>query len=167
MSRILATAVIALALAACPTTRPAFVECEDHSSCGLRADGECRVHLETGHQFCVYPDARCASGWRWSDLDVEASISGRCVEVDVPIIDANDSDVDAGPPPDADSCPRSADDTASMTATRCDEQPGTVPGCRACAIRIQGFPDVYRDGPCCAFDTCHRPTNGTPWPACP
>jgi len=64
-------------LAACPSDRPP-IECVDNTSCGLAAEGECRVNPETGHQFCAYPDGECPSGYRWSDYDVEEPISGEC-----------------------------------------------------------------------------------------
>lgn len=69
-------AIVAL-LAACTGGRPP-IECVDNTSCGLAPDGECRVNNQTGNQFCAYPDQECASGFRWSDYDVEEPISGEC-----------------------------------------------------------------------------------------
>lgn len=93
-------AIIALGLAACPGPRD-FIECVDQTSCGLAAGGQCLVNPATGHQFCAYPDSSCPGGFRWSDYDVESSISGTCVSqdtdagIDAPAIDATDGAPDA------------------------------------------------------------------------
>lgn len=89
-------------LVGCPAD-PDFIECRDDTSC--YEGGRCVVNAATGHQFCTYADAECPSGWRWSDLDVEDSISGECVAevvdggIDAPEVDAMiDADpADAGP----------------------------------------------------------------------
>lgn len=83
--RALPGAFVALVLAGCPVDPPPFIECEDQTSCGLAVGGQCLVNPATGHQFCAYPDGACPSGLRWSDYDVEASISGVCVEDDRPV----------------------------------------------------------------------------------
>lgn len=79
ISTILVTSTAAAALTGCPQDGPDFIECIDDSSCRLAADGMCEVNEETGNQFCTYPDTACESGRRWSDVDVEASISGTCL----------------------------------------------------------------------------------------
>lgn len=84
-----AAAAAALALVAgCPSPRD-FIECVDDTSCGRAVGGRCLVNNDTGHQFCAYPDMACPAGMRWSDLDVEGSISGECVA------DTGDGGVDA------------------------------------------------------------------------
>src|SRR5262245_3568025 len=70
-----------------------FIECEDQSSCDLNPGGQCLLNESTGHSFCAYPDPDCPSGMRWSDLDVEDSISGMCVAEAPP-----DAGVDNEPP---------------------------------------------------------------------
>lgn len=77
--RYVVVAALAVALTACFTRRD-FIECEDQTSCGLAVGGQCLVNPSTGHQFCAYPDADCPDGFRWSDYDVEETISGTCVE---------------------------------------------------------------------------------------
>jgi hypothetical protein len=69
----------------CPPDPPDFIECQDQTSCGLAVGGQCLVNPETGHQFCAYPDQACPSGMRWSDLDVEGSISGMCIPGEAPV----------------------------------------------------------------------------------
>jgi hypothetical protein len=58
---------------------PPFIECIDDTSCGLHDGGHCLANAATGHSFCAYPDPACVGGLRWSDYDVEDSISGTCV----------------------------------------------------------------------------------------
>ncbi len=70
--------LLLLALPACPGPRDP-IECEGDLSCGLAAGGRCLVNVDTGNQFCAYPDSSCESGMRWSDYDVEEPISGQCV----------------------------------------------------------------------------------------
>jgi hypothetical protein len=70
-------AVIA-ALAGCSVPQH-FIECQDDTSCGLHAGGRCLTNDATAHKFCAYPDSTCPDGYRWSDHDVESSISGACV----------------------------------------------------------------------------------------
>jgi Tol biopolymer transport system component len=72
-------ALAAVVLAACPYTDPPFIECIDDTSCGLHDGGHCLANAATGHSFCAYPDPACVGGLRWSDYDVEDSISGTCV----------------------------------------------------------------------------------------
>jgi formylglycine-generating enzyme required for sulfatase activity len=91
------------ALAGCPRD-PAFIECRDVTSCERFPGGVCLENPATGHQFCTYPDTQCPSGTRWSDLDVEDSISGMCVVIGQDAgVDAMpiDAAVDALPSPDA------------------------------------------------------------------
>jgi hypothetical protein len=72
--------LLVAAATACSDDPPAFIECRDNSSCGLSASGQCIPSEATGLMFCAYPDLECPdSGYRWSDVDVEASVSGRCV----------------------------------------------------------------------------------------
>jgi len=85
--------VVVAFVAGCPVSRHP-IECADDTSCGLAVGGHCLVNPDTGNQFCAYPDADCPNGMRWSDYDVEASISGTCVVQGGP-----DAGVDA--PPDA------------------------------------------------------------------
>ncbi len=93
-----AAAAVALAfIAGCPSPRD-FIECVDDTSCGRMVGGRCTVNDDTGHQFCAYPDMACPTGMRWSDLDVEDSISGQCV-ADMSMGDGGIDATDA--PPDA------------------------------------------------------------------
>ena len=71
----------ALGLGACPHDSPPFIECGNDTHCGLAAGGHCLPNPATGHKFCQYPDTACPGGFRWSDYDVEESISGTCVAV--------------------------------------------------------------------------------------
>lgn len=89
----IAVGLAAVALGGCPTS-PAYIECKDDTSCGLAVGGHCLPNPATGHKFCQYPDGTCPGGFRWSDYDVEESISGTCVA------QGTDAGVDA-PPPDA------------------------------------------------------------------
>jgi hypothetical protein len=73
--RYLLVIAVALGLGACFTPRD-FIECADQTSCGLAVGGQCLVNAATGHQFCAYPDTACPEGFRWSDYDVEDTISG-------------------------------------------------------------------------------------------
>ena len=66
--------LVAVALGGCPGPS-GFIECVDQTSCGLAVGGECLVNPETGNQFCAYPDASSPVGLRWSDYDVEDSIT--------------------------------------------------------------------------------------------
>lgn len=87
--------LVAVALAGCPGPS-SFIECVDQTSCGLAVGGECLVNPATGHKFCAYPDGSCAGGLRWSDYDVEESISGTCVADDRDAgVDATDAPTDA------------------------------------------------------------------------
>ena len=89
-------AALALALVAgCPSPKD-WIECVDDTSCGRMVGGRCLVNGETGHQFCAYPDTMCPEGMRWSDLDVEDSISGQCVaSLTDGGVDATDAPTDA------------------------------------------------------------------------
>ena len=95
--RYLLVIAVALGLGACFTPRD-FIECADQTSCGLAVGGQCLVNPATGHQFCAYPDSACPEGFRWSDYDVEDTISGTCVQPGR----APDAGVDAPPPVCAD-----------------------------------------------------------------
>lgn len=68
-----------LGLCGCPGETAIRIECIDDTSCGLAVGGHCLVNPATGNQFCAYPDAEYPDGMRWSDFDVESSISGTCV----------------------------------------------------------------------------------------
>ena len=98
----LVAVVVGMLVSACPGPSPSFIECVDDTSCGLAVGGHCLANPATGHKFCAYPDQACAGGLRWSDYDVEESISGTCVAtgtdagVDAPGIDALDAPPDAG-----------------------------------------------------------------------
>lgn len=92
---LIALALGGVALAGCPTS-PAYIECEDDTSCGLAVGGHCLPNPATGHQFCQYPDGTCPGGFRWSDHDVEESISGTCVaDMRDGGVDAIDAPIDA------------------------------------------------------------------------
>jgi hypothetical protein len=83
--------------AACFPAGPLFIECREDSHCGLAEGGHCMANPVTGHKFCAYPDPACVGGLRWSDYDVEQSISGTCVAA---LVDANtpiDAAIDAMP----------------------------------------------------------------------
>ncbi len=81
----LAAVAAVVGLAGCPAPQ-AFIECIDDTNCALAGGGQCLPNPVTGHQFCAYPDGDCASGFRWSDYDVEEGISGECFAT--PPIDA-------------------------------------------------------------------------------
>lgn len=87
---------VAFIAASCGGTS-GFIECVDETSCGRMPGGQCLVNPDSGHQFCAYPDMNCPEGMRWSDLDVEDSISGMCVDIDAPV----DAGIDT--PPDGSS----------------------------------------------------------------
>lgn len=88
-----------LVLAGCPT-RPDYIQCNDDSNCGLSSGGRCLENAASGRSFCAYPDPACPGGMRWSDYDVEGSISGACVMTDVDAgVDSPDAPTD-GPPQD-------------------------------------------------------------------
>lgn len=70
------------------------IQCEQDSNCDLSGGGTC-IAGGTG-MWCAYPDPACPSGYRYSDLDVEGSVSGQCVPDNMP-----DAGVDAAPPMDA------------------------------------------------------------------
>lgn len=72
---------VATALVAACHTSPPFIECGNDTHCGLDENGHCLPNPATGHKFCQYPDPACAGGYRWSDYDVEESISGLCAPV--------------------------------------------------------------------------------------
>jgi hypothetical protein len=93
-SRFAAIVVVALATLAGCSVPQHFIECQDDTSCGLHAGGRCLTNDATAHKFCAYPDQTCPDGYRWSDSDVESSISGACVAASVP--DAGVSGIDAG-----------------------------------------------------------------------
>jgi len=93
--------LIALAAAACGGADRGYVECVDDTSCDRFDDGRCLENDLTGHRFCAYPDGACSSGMRWSDLNVEDSVSGACVgalDASVPdaLIDATPVDAPQG-----------------------------------------------------------------------
>jgi hypothetical protein len=71
------------------------VPCENDDSCRLQDNGQCRV-APSGEKYCAYPDDACPSQLRWSDFEVDPSISGRCVADES--IDAGPDPIDAAPP---------------------------------------------------------------------
>jgi hypothetical protein len=79
-----------VALTGCPKA-PEFIECRDDMSC--YDGGRCVANPDTDHKFCAYEDAECSTGWRWSDLDVEESISGACLAEDLPDAQVPDASV--------------------------------------------------------------------------
>jgi hypothetical protein len=68
---------VLLALPACPS--PKDVQCRDDSSCDLSTGGTCTV-AASGNKWCAYPDSACASGFRFSDLDVGDGVGGQCTD---------------------------------------------------------------------------------------
>ena len=69
-------ALVLIALAGCPARQD--VECVDDTSCDLAPNGACVANAATGHRWCSYPDDECASGSRWSDIDVGDGVAGAC-----------------------------------------------------------------------------------------
>ncbi len=97
-SKQLGLAFLAVGVLACGANEPEFIQCVDDTSCRLAAGGRCTENPATGHSFCAYPSADCASGMRWSDLDVEESISGDCLEMTADDAGTPDAGVDAEVP---------------------------------------------------------------------
>jgi len=58
------------------------VPCQQDSNCSLSPGGMC-TESPTG-KWCAYPDPSCASGYRFSDLDVEDSVAATCVPGETP-----------------------------------------------------------------------------------
>jgi hypothetical protein len=91
-------AVVAIATGACSGT-PSVVECRYDSSCDRFVGGRCMESAEADGRFCAYPDASCESGMRWSDLQVDESISGECVgeehAIDASVVDGPGDSPDA------------------------------------------------------------------------
>lgn len=54
------------------------VQCRQDSSCNVRDGGVCATAATGGH-WCSYPDARCPSGYRYSDQQVGDGLAGTCV----------------------------------------------------------------------------------------
>lgn len=65
------------------------VQCEQDSNCNVSTGGVCAAAV-TGNRWCSYPDSSCASGLRYSDVQVGDGVSGSCVAK---------PGADAGPPP--------------------------------------------------------------------
>ena len=65
-----------IAVAACGGRQN--VQCEQDSDCDLSGGGLC-IAAPTGNEWCGYPDPDCASGYRFSDLDVGDGVSGQFV----------------------------------------------------------------------------------------
>lgn len=107
---ILAVATMALA-SACPTDDPPYIECGNDTHCGLAEGGHCLANPATGHKFCAYPDQACAAGLRWSDHDVEDTISGQCVAM------PDAGMVDVTPPTIASRSPDASATAVARTAT--------------------------------------------------
>ncbi len=76
VSRAVAVASVLL-IAACPGQQD--VECAEDSDCNLSPGGSC-TPAPTGNQWCAYPDPSCASGSRYSDVDVGDDLGGVCTE---------------------------------------------------------------------------------------
>lgn len=70
----------------CSCLAPFEVECGVDAHCDRFPGGLCHQNSATGRKWCMYPDAECSSGYRYSDLDVGDGVSATCV-----------SDVDDGP----------------------------------------------------------------------
>jgi Tol biopolymer transport system component len=98
-------ALVIAALAGCSVPQH-FIECQDDTSCGLHAGGKCLTNDATGHKFCAYPDPTCPDGYRWSDSDVESSISGACVaqNVDAGVDSRTDAMLDGRPDASGTTC---------------------------------------------------------------
>lgn len=58
------------------------MQCEQDSNCNLSGGGVCTLNSVTGNSWCAYPDPECASGFRFSDLDVGDGVGGVCVPGD-------------------------------------------------------------------------------------
>jgi sulfatase modifying factor 1 len=56
----------------------ADLQCEQSSNCDLAVGGMC-FNPGTGSHWCAYPDNSCASGYRYSDVQVGDGVSGTCV----------------------------------------------------------------------------------------
>lgn len=99
---------VGILTSACPASPP-FIECGNDTDCGLAEGGHCLANPATGHKFCAYPDSTCPGGARWSDYDVEDSVSGTCVAA------MTDAGVDAMPD-SMTSCPTGAPVTNGQAA---------------------------------------------------
>jgi len=88
LSLVLALSVVVIVGVSACGSDANVVECRYDTSCDRFTGGRCVENPETGNRFCTYPDAACDSGMRWSDQQVEASISGECV-VPESLIDAS------------------------------------------------------------------------------
>lgn len=81
MRRLIVGAFLVLAaFAACGGVNP--VQCDQNSTCDLAAGGICAI-AGTGNRWCSYPDATCASGFRYSNFQVGDGLSGVCMPVSV------------------------------------------------------------------------------------
>lgn len=80
------TGLVAM-LAGCPG--PQNVQCLENGHCNRFLGGVCHL-APSENQWCSYPDSACASGLRYSDLNVGDSLSGQCV-----ILDGGDAGIDA------------------------------------------------------------------------
>ena len=110
----------------------AAVQCDQNAGCDLNAGGICAA-AGTGSRWCAYPDASCASGYRYSTFQVGDGLSGVCLaqEIDAgepPRPDASPPDGDtAQPPPNAPSCLNIPASCGSAGNENCCDSP-LVPG---------------------------------------
>lgn len=70
---------ILLSLSAlCGCFTPFEVECGEDAHCNRFPGGLCHTNPQTERRWCSYPDAACATGYRYSDLDVGDGVSAAC-----------------------------------------------------------------------------------------
>lgn len=72
---LLAATCATLALPSCFERRN--VPCQQDSNCDIGGGGIC-LAAETGSRWCAYPDAACASGYRYANDDVGDGVAGTC-----------------------------------------------------------------------------------------
>lgn len=75
-------ATFLLAATCAPLILPACFErrnvpCQQDSNCDIGGGGVC-LAAETGNRWCAYPDAACASGYRYANDDVGDGAAGTC-----------------------------------------------------------------------------------------
>lgn len=74
--RVLVMFTLTAALTACGSR--ANVQCEENANCDLSTGGVCTAG--GGDQWCAYPDASCASGYRYSTQSIGGGLSGECTD---------------------------------------------------------------------------------------
>lgn len=62
----------------CGCFTPFEVECGEDAHCNRFPGGLCHTNPQTERRWCSYPDAACATGYRYSDLDVGDGVSAVC-----------------------------------------------------------------------------------------